>query len=322
MTTTDSTAARDPARGVQTGIALMITAMLYLPLIDLFAKALGPGGAALAERYDLGPPLPPLEIAWARLVIQAAIVAPLLLALVGWSGLWPKRPGFAAMRGVLIALATALFFTGLQFLKLAECIAIFFVEPLILTVLSALILREPIGWRRILAVLVGLAGALLIVQPRFIEVGWPALLPLGAALCFAFYLLLTKILAATENALTLHLWAGGAGGLLLTLALAVGALLEAPSLAPVAPSANQWLMLLCLGVIATSGHFLVVLAFRRAPASLLAPFQYLEIVSATLLGFFFFAEFPDPISWLGVAIIVGSGVFVAWRERRRETAAG
>lgn len=317
MTASHATAPADELRRQQTGLALMVGAMLYLPLIDVFAKLLGSGGGEIAARLDLGPPVPALEIAWARLVIQAALVTPILLLVAGRRGLRPNRPALSALRGVLIAMATGLFFTGLQFLSIAECISIFFVEPLFLTVLSSVVLGEPIGWRRVSAVLVGLAGALLIIQPRFVEIGWPALLPLGAALCFAFYLLLTKILAANENALTLHLWAGGAGGLLMTLALIAGAASGQAELTPIWPTERQLYLMLALGLVATSGHFLVVLAFRHAPASLLAPFQYIEIVSATLLGYFVFSEFPGPLSWLGVAIIVGSGVFVIFRERAR-----
>lgn len=309
------------------GVALMVTAMLLVPMIDVFAKLLGEGGvdSTLARWAGLGPPLPPVEIASARFLVQAVALLPLVLLLAGARALWPRRPGLTALRGALIAITTLLFFASLQVMPVAESISIFFVEPLLLTVLSALILKEPIGWRRISAVALGLCGAMMIVRPNFLAIGWQALLPLGAALCFAFYLLLTKVLAARENALTLHLWAGVAGALLMSGLLALTATgaggdgLRLAFGAPIAPSPVQTLFLLGLGLIATGGHFLILLAFRRAPASLLAPFQYLEIVSATIFGYLVFNEFPGLWSWLGVAVIVSSGVFVLWRERLRST---
>lgn len=286
------------------GVLLMIAAMLFIPGIDAIAKTLG-------ER------VPVVQIAWSRFFFQTLYIAPLLLVTVGAASLWPRHLVLAITRGFLIALATLFFFTALQYLPLAESIAIFFVEPLILTVLSAVVLRERIGWRRIMAVIVGLGGAQLIIQPSFADVGWPALLPLGAALTFAFYLLLTKTLSGKEEPLTLHLWAGLSGAALLGAAMAGGAYTSWDVFTPIWPSLGDWAFLALLGFIATAAHFLVVLAFSAAPASLLAPFQYLEIVSATLLGYLVFGDFPGPTTWIGVAIIIASGGFVLWRERVR-----
>lgn len=289
------------------GVALMALAMLFIPGIDAVAKYVGGQG------------VPPLQIAWSRFLFQILFVAPIVLALVGVAGLWPKRMGLVALRGVLMGLATFFFFTALQYMPMADAISIFFVEPLILTILSAVFLGERIGWRRVSAVLIGFAGALLIVRPSFVDVGWPALLPIATAFTFAIYLLLTKRLV-DEHPLTLHLWAGVGGFASLGVLMAAGAAAGAPAFAPIWPSAAQWSLLALLGVIATGGHFLIVLAFRRAPASLLAPLQYLEIVSATLLGFLIFGDFPTALTWLGVALIVGSGLFVIWRGRAAKTA--
>ncbi|MEL6279691.1 MAG: DMT family transporter [Pseudomonadota bacterium] len=286
------------------GVVLMICAMLFIPGIDAIAKL-------LADR------VPAVQISWSRFFFQTLYIAPIILLTIGPAAMRAKNPPVVILRGELIAAATLFFFTSLRYLPLAEAIAIFFVEPLLLTVLSAIFLRERIGWRRILAVIVGLGGAQLIIQPSFAEVGWPALLPLGAAATFAVYLLLTKTLAASERPLTLHLWAGIAGTAALGIAMGVGVVTGVESFTPVWPSAGDWLFLALLGAIATAAHFLVVIAFGLAPASLLAPFQYLEIVSATLLGYLIFNDFPGPQTWAGIAIIIGAGGFVLWRERVR-----
>ena len=289
------------------GVAMMAAAMLYIPGIDAVAKLLGSQG------------VPPLQTSWMRFVFQMLLLAPITLYVVGIAGMVPKRPGLALLRGVLIALTTVLFFTALLSMPMADSIAIFFVEPLILTVLSAIFLGERIGWRRIAAVAIGFVGAMLIVRPSFADVGYPALLPLAAAFTFALYLLLTKTMIDDENPFTLHLWAGIGGCAFLGGILALGAAVGATSLAPIWPTTEQWLLLALLGVIATSGHFLIMLAFGRAPASLLAPLQYLEIVSATLLGYLIFNDLPTALTWLGIALIVASGMFVFWREQVTQT---
>lgn len=292
---------------VRVGVALMAVATLSISGIDAIAKMLAEQG------------VPPLQATWARFTVQMLILAPMVFFVLGPAGFWPKRPGLTALRGILITLATFFFFTALQFMSMAETVAVFFVEPLILTILSAVVLREAIGWRRITAVTVGFCGAMLIIQPNFALIGWPALLPLACALCFAFYLLLTKILTAEEHALTLHLWAGWVGCVAVSASLALGAAFDAPAFTPVWPTSAQWGWLFLLGAGAAACHFLLVMAFRRAPASQLAPLTYLEIVSATALGYLIFGEVPNASTWFGVALVVGSGLFVLQRERRRRT---
>jgi S-adenosylmethionine uptake transporter len=219
-----------------------------------------------------------------------------------------------ALRGALIALATLLFFSALKYLPLADAISIFFVEPLILTLLSAVFLGESVGWRRLTAVAVGFAGSLVIIRPSFHALGLPALLPLGTALSFAVYLILTRKLALHEQPERMQFYAGVFGGIVMTAALAAGEATDLAVLSFVWPDRWQWFLLAGLGVIATTGHLLVVHAFRRAPAGLLAPFQYVEIIGATILGLVFFGDFPDTVTWIGVVIIVGSGMYVFHRE--------
>ncbi|MBI1386478.1 MAG: EamA family transporter [Rhizobiales bacterium] len=208
-------------------------------------------------------------------------------------------------------------------MPIADTIAIFFVEPLLLTLLSALLLKEHIGWRRIAAVLIGFCGALLVIQPKFHEAGLVVLYPLGAALAFSLYMILTRIMAANVNPLVMQFMAGIFGFLTMSIGLAIGTFLGIAALTFAWPSSSSWGLLALLGVIATLTHILVVLAVKFAPASVVAPFQYLEIISATLLGYIFFSDFPTPMTWLGITIIVASGIYVIYREHviaRRENA--
>lgn len=308
------------ARG---GALIMIAAMLILPGLDAAGKLLGEGEGVY------GPPMSAVQIAWARFAVQTVLTIPIAFWVLGGRALAAEQLGLLALRGVFLSGTTVFFFAAVSFMGLAESIAIFFVEPLLLTILSALVLGERIGWRRVTAVLVGLAGAMVIIRPNFLAIGPAALLPLAAAVSFAFYLLVTKLTAARTHPLTSHLWTGLAGlavltPLMLTLWGVEPALADVglSGLAPHWPTMMQLGLLAIAGVIANVGHFLVILAFARAPASTLAPLQYFEIVSATALGWLIFGDFPDAVTWIGVAIIVASGLFVFERQRRhRETRA-
>lgn len=292
-------------------MTLMLVAMLILPGIDAIAKWLS--GAISSG-----------QIAWSRFLFQTLLMLPLFLRTRGT--ILTRSLPLHALRGALIALATLLFFSALKFLPLADAISIFFVEPLILTLFSALFLAEPVGRRRLTAVAVGFGGALIVIRPSFTELGLPSLLPLGAALSFAVYLMLTRTLAQHEQPERMQFYAGLFGVSVMSAALLVGDFAEVTVLSYVAPEPDQWLLLAGLGVIATVGHLMVVHAFRRAPAGLLAPFQYVEIVGATILGLFIFGDFPDTATWIGVGVIVGSGMYVFHREsviaRRAEQAGG
>lgn len=289
-----------PERRALFGLALMALGALAIPLMDTLAKALGPGGALFA-----GAPIPPLQSGLARFVAQSLILAPFLFAVVR---ALPRRLDLALLRGVLIGSATALFFTGVQLIDLAAAIAVFFVEPLILLLLSAAFLRERLTARRIVAVAVGLVGAMAILRPNLLALGPAALLPLGTAVLFALYLLLTKRLAAEESAVTLQFWSGVSGAATLLALSYAGAALGFEGTAPIWPSPPQWLGLIALGIVATGVHLLITQAFRYAPASRLAPLQYLEILSAATLGWAVFGETLDQETLFGAALIIVAGL--------------
>ncbi len=282
-------------------MAMMIAAMLMLPGIDAIAKWLS-GSVSSGQ------------VTWSRFFFQIILMSPLLLRTRGpW--LTPTLALHAA-RGSLIALATLFFFSGLAYLPLADAIAIFFIEPLLVTLLSALFFKEAIHWRRISAISLGFVGALIIIRPTFSEVGYAALYPVAAAFCFSFYIVLTRKLVRHEDPIRLQFFAGVFGCLVMSLALAYGNSQQVAILTAAWPTLHQWLLLGALGLIATVCHLLVVYAYRLASIGILAPFQYVEIIGATVLGLIIFNEFPDAVTWTGVAIIVGSGMYVFHREAR------
>lgn len=286
---------------IPAGMALMVCAMLLLPCLDAVAKV-------------LSATVPSGQIAWARFLFQVLFLAPFVL----WRGLYkPNAHLWAhAARGFLLALATLLFFSAIKHMPLANAISIFFLQPFIVTILAAVFLGEAFGWRRMMAIAVGFGGAMLIIKPSYAQFGWTAFLPIGTAFSFACYVILTRWLARSETALTMQFVSGVFGALTMTAGVIVGSAMQLDVMTPVWPTATEWLLLGLLGAIATFGHILVVFAFNRAPVAVLAPFQYLEIISATLLGFIIFNDFPDALTWLGIIIIVGSGLFVFYRERK------
>jgi len=282
-------------------MVMMVAAMLMLPGIDAIAKWLS-GSVSSGQ------------VTWSRFFFQIILMSPLLLRTRGpW--LTPTLALHAA-RGSLIALATLFFFSGLAYLPLADAIAIFFIEPLLVTLLSALFFREAIHWRRISAISLGFIGALIIIRPTFSEVGYATLYPVAAAFCFSFYIVLTRKLVRHEDPIRLQFFAGIFGCLVMSVALAYGTGQQVAILTAAWPTLHQWLLLGLLGLIATACHLLVVYAYRLASIGILAPFQYVEIIGATLLGLIIFNEFPDAVTWAGVAIIVGSGMYVFHREAR------
>ncbi len=283
------------------GLSLMLIAMIVAPVMDAIAKYLSTdinGGQVVLVRFGM----------------QAIVLLPVVWVLLGPKGLKPVRWKLAIMRGILAASAVASFFTALKWLPVADAMAIFFVEPLILTILSATFLGEKVGWRRMTAVAVGLVGALIIIRPSFEQFGAASLLPLLTAFLFAVYLALTSKLARDHHPLTLQFSAGLSAFVFMAVVLAIGTFSGFELLSYNAPNPVQWAFLGLVGVIGTATHLMIVFAFKWAPASLLAPFHYLEIVVAAILGYLIFDDFPDALTWLGIAIIIGSGLYVIWRE--------
>lgn len=297
---------RRPGNGYVQGIAIMVCGVLPLPAMDAIGKWL-----AMTETMTPG------QVTFYRFFFQFVATAPALIALGGVAALQPKRWWPNLLRGALLAGASLGIFTAVKYVPLADVIAIFFVEPFILTALSALVLRENVDWLRWLAIAVGFLGAVIVINPSFSRFGMVALLPIVSATLFASYMLLNRALGRLDSPLSMQYVAGIGGSLFMAVMLAGGMSAGVANFQVSLPtSAFVWLLIVGLGTIAGYSHLLIVRAFQKTPASILAPFQYLEIVSATVLGYVVFADFPTPSKLLGIAIIVLSGLFIFWREKR------
>lgn len=281
------------------GVLLQLGALLFFVAMDTLVKA-------MTVAYAVP------QLMWARFLFSllgAAIFLRLTMGHLPWRS---HAPGLQAVRSLMLAACNLLFSTALVYLPLADVTAIGFISPMLTLALAAVVLREKVGKRRWFGVGLGLVGVLIALQPPFLTGGaplhWAALLPLGTAAFFAIYQILTRRLATLDDSRTTILHTGFA------------ALLLASAVQPfvwVWPSATDWLLLAAIGLLGGAGHGLLVLAFARAPASLLAPFSYTQMLWAMLAGFLVFGDVPGPLALLGAAVIGLGGVLSALPERRR-----
>jgi len=288
------------------GLAIMAFAMMILPCMDAIAKFMATFQA-----------MSPGQVTFYRFFFQMVLTLPLLLTVGGADAFKVKRPWMNLLRGVLHAAATLLFFTAVKYMPLADVFAIYFVEPFMLTALSAIFLGEKVGWRRWLAIVIGFGGAMIVIQPSFAIFGVMSLLPVFCAFLFALYLFMNRAIGNEDSPVAMQTVSGLGGTLFMAVVLLIGNGYGQTDFAIALP--DSWFslgLLLILGGLSGYGHLLVLRAFRLAPVSILAPFQYFEIISATILGFILFGDFPTPSKWLGVVIIVGSGLYIIWRERQ------
>lgn len=287
-------------------MGLMAFCMVVLPVMDAIAKYM-----ATFEGMSPG------QVTFYRFFFQLVFTLPLLF-LVGVSILRARRPWMNMLRGALHAAASLMFFAAVKYMPLADVFAIYFVEPFMLTMMSTLFLGDRVGWRRWLAIAVGFGGAMIVIQPSWAIFGWTALLPVACAFLFTLYLFLNRALGDADSPLAMQAIAGVGGTLFMGAALFIGNGLGKADFEISLPASSLGLFLLILlGSISGYVHLLVVRAFRMAPLSLLAPFQYFEIISAVFLGYVLFGDFPTPSKWIGIFVIVASGLFIIWRERIR-----
>ncbi len=293
------------------GMVLMAGCMLVLPVMDAIAKYM-----ANVEGMSPG------QITFYRFFFQLASVLPVLLALNGLSAFSAKRPWVNLLRGAIHGAASLMFFMAVKYMPLADVFAIYFVEPFILTAMSAIFLKEKVGWRRWLAIAVGFGGAMIVIQPSYEVFGLTALLPVACAFLYALYMFLNRAIGESDSPMTMQTMAGIGGTLFMAGALMAGTAAGDADFAISLPDSTLGLgLLILLGAISGYIHLLVVRAFRMATLSVLAPFQYFEIIAAVALGYLLFDDFPTPSKWLGIVIIVGSGLFILWREQKRASPA-
>ncbi|MFP6729094.1 MAG: DMT family transporter [Alphaproteobacteria bacterium] len=248
---------------------------------------------------------PVLQIAWARYVFQMVVVPVVIGKTRPRDILRTKRPGLQVLRSLMMVGATLTFFTAVRYMPVAEASAIGMIAPLMVTALAIPLLGERVGQRRWIAVIIGLIGALIIIRPGFGTFSWAALLPVISAICYALYQITTRMLAEIDPPITTFFYSGAVGVVVLSLAV---------PFSWQTPTIGGWAMMIALGVIAGFGHFFVIQAMRRAQASVLAPFGFVQLVWVTILGYLVFGDFPDEFTLLGAAIVVGSSGYVFYRE--------
>jgi drug/metabolite transporter (DMT)-like permease len=283
------------ARQRLTGIALMCGAVACFACLDTSAKVLSAHMAIM-------------QIAWARYTgafllataVSNPITRPGLLA--------SRRPGLQIIRSVLLLGSTVLNFLALRYLQLAEALAITFSTPFLVAVLSGPMLGEWVGWRRWTAICVGFLGVLLVTRPGFGGIHPAALFSVAASGCYAFYIVTTRLLAQVDSNQTTLFYSN-----------LVGALATLPILPAVWTTPQEPLhivLMIAAGVFGGAGHYLLIIAHRLTPASVLAPFMYTQLVLVGAFGYFIFGDIPNGWTLTGAAIVVASGLYMLYRERQ------
>ncbi len=284
------------------GILLMIGFCAAAPLSDAIAKV-------------LGETVPLMQIMLFRFATQLIVLLPIALWLGQSLVMTPRVFWLTTVRTLLQISGLACFFTALRYLPLADAIAIAYVMPFILLVLGKLVLEEEVGPRRISACVVGFAGTLLVVQPSFADVGWPALLPLVVAVIFALYMLVSRQLARANHPLALQAVSGAIATALLGAILLATRNIDFQPLSLITPTQFELTLLLVIGGLGTISHLLMTWSLRFAPSATLAPMQYLEIPFATVFGWLIFRDLPNGLAAVGIAVTMASGLYIVWRER-------
>jgi drug/metabolite transporter (DMT)-like permease len=289
------TTSATPRDNIAAGIGWMLLTTFWFVCLDTLAKY-------LLQHY------PTPQVLWARfffhLLFAAAIMGPGLLI-----GLRSGRLHLQLLRSVLLLLTTSLFFLGLRTVPLATATAILFLTPLLVTVLSIPLLGEKVGVRRLVGVLVGLAGALVIVRPGFDAMSIGMLLLLAGAISNAFYQLVTRQVRHYDGMTTTFFYTALAGTMVFS------------TLAPLdwqPPDAFDWGLFIGLGLFGGLSQLCLIRAFRLAPAAVVSPFSYTGMVWAVGFGFLVFTELPDRWTLVGAMLIIGSGLYVFHRERALE----
>ncbi|MCH2094092.1 MAG: DMT family transporter [Rhodobacteraceae bacterium] len=284
------------------GVFLMLGFCFVAPMGDATAKLLG-------DRVPL------VQVLLWRFGLQACLLIP-LVALTGriWrmhgTVLW-----LTALRTVLHILGIGMMFSALRYLPLADAVAIAFVMPFIMLLLGHVVLGEEVGWRRLIACLVGFIGTLLVVQPSFQEVGWPALLPIGVAVNFSVFMLVTRQIAKKTDPIGLQAVSGVMAVFIILPILVFVPAGTTPGVGWIAADAPSLGLLVAIGALGTLAHLLMTWSLRYAPSATLAPMQYLEIPIATFIGLIVFADLPNGLAAIGIMITLAAGLYIVIRER-------
>ena len=273
-------------------IVLNASAWMIVPVMDAFAKY-------LSSSMDV------LQITWGRYFFTLIFTLSLMLIFYRKSLVWTKKPFLQLIRGLIFVFSTYLFFYAISEISLPKALTLAFVAPICVTALSPFFLKEQVGIKRWLAVFLGFFGTLVVIRPGLIEFNLATFAALGCGICYGFYLIITKKLSSSDNPLLTLLLSG-----------IVGTIIISPFLPSIwiNPTSNQWILLVLIGLIASVAHLLLILSLKYADASKLAPLGYTEIITNITISYYFFNELPDNWTYLGLFIIVISGLYVSKRE--------
>ena len=273
-------------------IVFNLLAWVMLPIMDGFAKYLSTD-------------LPILQITWSRYFFTVVFTLPVMFFFYNKQLVWTDKPKLQFIRGMILLCANVCFFYAISVISLAKALTLAFIAPLIVTAFSPILLGEKVGVKKWTAVVIGFIGSLVVIRPGFVELNLASFAALGTGVMYGFYLIITRKLSTSDNPLLTLLLTGLVGAVL------------ASCVVPfiwVKPSLNQWSMMAGIGVFACIGHLFLILSLKYADASKLAPFSYFEIITNILIGYYFFSNFPDSWTFLGLFIIVCSGIYISRRE--------
>ena len=273
-------------------IILNLSAWAVLPFMDTIAKY-------------LSSELSFFQITWARYFFTVFFTLPFMFFFFRKNLTWSENPKLQILRGLTLLIANICFFYSISIISMAKALTLAFVAPLITTALSPIFLGEKVGIRRWTAVLIGFVGSLVVIRPGFLEFNLATIAALGTGCFYGIYLVITRKLHSTDSPLLTLLITGVVGAVI------------ASFLVPfvwINPTHVQWSWLALMGIFACLGHILLIYSLKYADASKLAPFGYFEIVTNIILGYYFFSDFPDNYTFLGLFIIILSGVYIYNRE--------
>ena len=273
-------------------ILLNLSAWTMLPIMDGIAKYLSSS-------------LPVLQITWARYFFTVVIILPIMVLFFKKNLKLSEKPKLQIIRGALLFFANILFFYSISQISLSKALTLAFIAPLIVTIFSPIFLNEKVGFNRWVAVMIGFFGCLIVIRPGLIDFNLATFAALGTGFMYGFYLIVTRKLSNVDNPLLTLLFTGIVGAFLGSFAI---------PFYWVMPSSHQWIFLFLIGFFASIGHLLLILSLKLADASKLAPFGYFEILPNVIIGFYFFNNVPDIFHLAGLALIIGSGVYIFKKE--------
>ena len=273
-------------------IIFSLLGWMFLPVMDGFAKYLSAD-------------LPILQITWARYFFTVVFTLPIMFFFFNKQLVWSDKPKLQILRGLILLSANICFFYAISVISLAKALTLAFIAPLIVTAFSPLLLGEKVGLRRWTAVIIGFTGSLIVIRPGFVEINLASLSALGTGFLYGFYLIITRKLSTSDNPLLTLLITGAVGAVIVSLVI---------PFYWVKPTFNQWSLMAGIGIFACIGHIFLILSLKFADASKLAPLGYTEIIPNVIIGYYFFNELPDNWTYLGLFIIILSGLYISWRQ--------